>query len=627
MKVRVLSSIVVILVILSFWQIVTLSLCSSNIINSDFQLTTYYPHNSNLRIPALSNEEYSYIWNSTYGGLDWDGAYSVVECTGGGYAIAGYTYSYAVGGCDMWLLRVDTNGFPLWNRTFGGTNDERAYDIVECSDGGYALVGITASFGHGGWDAWLLRTDSMGSGLWNKTFGGEHYDEARSIVLCDDGGFAIAGTYSHGVAGWDFWLIRTDESGNQLWNRTYGGIWDDMAYSLVECSGGGFAIAGSTESYGAGQYDYWLVRVNPSGEHLWNQSYGKSGYEECWSMLENRAGGFVLTGDSTSFPTLDPCPWVVCTDTSGNQIWNYTYTSGRRSLSLTETEGGHIIFTTKRAGVSLVRLDTEGHLVWDHDSFEYTWPLSLIECSDGGFAVTGHNVIHFGGPKNFEYNLSLVRLSDPPYWAEIPSNQTVEFGDAFEYELNVSATHGVDKWWLEEGEFFSIDENGKITNSSQLWTHGYTIVVCVNDTLGNVLQVKFDVIVQDTTSPLWSETPTDQAIEQGQRFYYDLNATDLAGLHTWWVNDTTHFFVEPVGIIRDNDVLAVGKYGIEVSVNDTSGNTLSASFTLEVIEITTTSTITTTTTTEEGLLPVIILMIVSLAAVILILIIIRRKQR
>ncbi len=631
MRVRVSGPSVALLAILLFGQVVTLfalSTDSNEYSSSDSQLTAYSLPDLNLRIPSLSEGDWSPIWNSTYGGSDWEGAYSVVECAGGGYAIAGYTYSYAAGGCDMWLLRVDAAGSLLWNRTFGGTNDERAYDLVECSDGGFALIGITASYGQGGWDAWLLRTDSTGTNLWNKTFGGENYDEARSIVLCDDGGFAIAGTYSHGVAGWDFWLIRTDVSGNHMWNRTYGGVWDDMGYSLGECSDGGFVVAGSTESYGAGEYDYWLVRTGPSGEHVWNQTYGGLGYEECWSVLESKGGGFVLTGDSTSFATLDPCPWVVRTDASGNHIWNYTYTYGRRSLSLTETGEGHIIFTTTRSGVTLVRLDLEGHLVWDHDSFEHTWPQSVIECSDGGFVVAGHNVIHLGGPKNYEYNLSIVRLSDPPFWAEIPYNQTVELGDVFEYELNVSATHGVDAWWLEEGESpFSIDNEGIITNSTQLGIARFTIIAVVNDTLGNVIEGKFDVLVQDTTPPLWIETPTDQTMEQGQRFYYNLNATDLADFDSWWVNDSAHFFIEYSGIIGDNDVLDVGIYGLEVSVNDTSGNTLSASFTLEVLEITTpTPTTTTTTTEDEGLLLVIAVVVISFIAIIIVLSFLRKKR-
>jgi hypothetical protein len=585
----------------------------------------------NSRIPALSEAGWSHIWNSTYGGSDWDKAHSVVECAGGGYAIAGYTYSFGEGGSDIWLLRVDATGYHMWNRTFGGTNDDRAYDLVECDDGGFALVGITASYGLSGWDAWLLRTDSAGIALWNKTFGGDNYDEARSIILCDDGGFAIAGTYSFGVGGWDFWLIRTDASGNHLWNHTYGGMWDDLAYSLVECSSGGFAVAGSTESYGAGEYDYWLVRVNPSGEHVWNQSYGGVGYEECWSLLESKGGGFILTGDTTSFAVIDPCPWLVRTDTSGNQIWNYTYTAGRRSLSLIETEEGHIIFTTKRAGVSLVRLDLEGQLVWDHDSFEYTWPQSLIECSDGGYVITGYNVIHFGGPKNFEYNMSLVRLSDPPYWVEKPSDQTVEFGDVFEYELNVSVTHGVDTWWLEEGfSYFTIDEEGKITNSTLLFVHSYTIIAVVNDTLGTVLFGKFDVIVQDTTPPVWIEVPTDQSIESGQRFEYNLNATDLSGLDVWRVNDSEHFSIDHLGVIRDEDVLDVGVYGLEVTVNDTSDNILSTHFTLQVIESTTstpsTTTTTTTTTTDDSILLVITVIVISIIAVVAVFVILRKKR-
>jgi predicted secreted protein len=149
-----------------------------------------------------------------------------------------------------------------WNQTYGGAGDDRAYSVINTTDGGYALAGYTNSFGAGGYDFWLVKTDSAGNMQWNQTYGGAGDDCARSIVQTSDGGYALAGyTYSFGAGGYDFWLVKTDSAGNMQWNQTYGGTGDDYAYSVVQTSDGGYALAGYTNSFGAGGYDFYLVKA------------------------------------------------------------------------------------------------------------------------------------------------------------------------------------------------------------------------------------------------------------------------------------------------------------------------------------------------------------------------------
>ena len=198
-------------------------------------------------------------WSKTYGGAGSDGASSVVQTGDGGYALAGETESF-----DAWLVKTDSAGTMLWNKTYGGAAADLASSVMQRYDGGYALAGSTASFGAGYWDFWLVMTDASGNLQWSKTYGGAGSDGASSVVQTGDGGYALAGyTYSFGSGNGDAWLVKTDASGNLQWSKTYGGASGDYASSVVQTGDRGYALAGSTASFGAGSDDFWLVKVAP----------------------------------------------------------------------------------------------------------------------------------------------------------------------------------------------------------------------------------------------------------------------------------------------------------------------------------------------------------------------------
>ena len=192
------------------------------------------------------------MWTKTYGGGLYDYGHSIKQTTDGGYVIVGETYSFAPGGyCDVYLIRTNINGDSLWARTYGGALWDVGSSVQQTHDGGYVIAGYTAtSFVAGGTDVYFLKIDSNGDTVWTKNYGGDQTDLAHCVQQCYDDGYIIAGaTASFGAGGLDVYLIRTDYNGDTLWTRTYGGAIEDYAYSVQQTSDSGYILAGWTESY------------------------------------------------------------------------------------------------------------------------------------------------------------------------------------------------------------------------------------------------------------------------------------------------------------------------------------------------------------------------------------------
>jgi hypothetical protein len=215
------------------------------------------------------NEEGSIVWNKTYGWSMDDAGRSITAAENNCLMVAGYTNSTGYGDYDFLVLQIDAAGNMLWNRTYGGTQSEKAYAIAPAQEG-YVVVGDTRSKGEGDSDAWVIKVDLNGNLLWDKAVGGEDFDQPTCVKASAHGGFLVGGfTFSFGNGERDFWLFKVDGSGNILWSTTVGRNGFEEAYAVLETAENEFVMVGWTNSIGAGYYDYYIVKISVENESNW----------------------------------------------------------------------------------------------------------------------------------------------------------------------------------------------------------------------------------------------------------------------------------------------------------------------------------------------------------------------
>jgi hypothetical protein len=196
--------------------------------------------------------------------LSSDGAWYVAQTSDGGFILTGWTLSYGPGALgNAWLVKTDSLGNQQWNKFFGGDDADRGYAAQQTTDGGYILTGYTGSFGAGLYDMLLIKTDPSGNAEWTKTFGGTGRDYGNSVQQTSDGGFIVLGyTLSFGAGGDDFYLVKTDANGNEEWFKTYGGSASDVGFFVRQTNDGGLILTGHTLSFGSGVHDVWLIKTD-----------------------------------------------------------------------------------------------------------------------------------------------------------------------------------------------------------------------------------------------------------------------------------------------------------------------------------------------------------------------------
>ena len=283
-------------------------------------------------------------WSQTFGGPKRDLAHSVQQTHCGGFIIAGTTWSFGEGEGDFWLVKTDAYGNKQWSRTFGGPYEDWAASVQQTACGGFIIAGHTGSFGAGHFDSWLVKTDVYGNKEWSQTFGGPKRDLGHSVQQTHCGGFILAGrmwAVGRGEGSFwegDFWLVKTDAYGNKQWSRTFGGHYADWATSVQQTACGGFIIAGHTRSFGAGNFDFWVIKTDPEGSKEWSQTFGGRGWDRAFSVQQTADGGLIIAGYTTTawiyqaaFPvgvtpkTPYGCIWMVKTDPYGNLQWSQTF--------------------------------------------------------------------------------------------------------------------------------------------------------------------------------------------------------------------------------------------------------------------------------------------------------------
>ena len=294
------------------------------------------------------------LWTKTYGGTNVDGAYSVQQTTDGGYILVGSTTSFGAGNNDVYLIKTNNSGDTLWTRIYGGTGDDEGYSVKQTTDNGYIIAGYSASFGAGNYDVILIKSDSLGGVLWKKTFGGIDLDEVFSIHQTTDGGYIITGsTYSYGAGNIDIYLIKTNASGDTTFTKTFGGTNNDAGSSVQQTTDGGYVIIGYTSSFGAGGKDVYLIKTNADGDTIWTKTFGGTGDDVGSSVQQTIDGGYILAGRTNSFGSGGNDVYLIKTDANGNSGCNQGNpsttqgsTTTQTSSPLTKVSSGGIINST-----------------------------------------------------------------------------------------------------------------------------------------------------------------------------------------------------------------------------------------------------------------------------------------
>lgn len=272
------------------------------------------------------NADGSLQWRKIIGGPDIDNIQSILQTEDGGYMVAGYTLSFGQGEYDMLVAKLSADGAVKWSKTYGGPKIEYAKSIKSTPDGGYVVAGTTGSFGSGAHDVWILKIAEDGSIDWQKTYGGANVENTYSISVTQDGGYFIAGqTNTLDNAGVNIWVMRLDSGGNVIWDGVYGGSKSDGTHSAATTSDGGFIVAGDTNSYGAGGHDFWVIKLSGAGTVEWAKAYGGSGDEYPYAVIQAEDGGFVISGETTSFGAGAKDAWVIKLGADGAILWQWAF--------------------------------------------------------------------------------------------------------------------------------------------------------------------------------------------------------------------------------------------------------------------------------------------------------------
>jgi len=242
------------------------------------------------------------VWFKHYGGTQDDKGRSIEQTSDGGYIVAGDTYSYTYGSYDFAIYKLNSSGNKVWFKHYGGTQTDHSYSIQQTSDGGYIVVGYTDSYTYGSYDFAIYRLNSSGNKVWFKHYGGANNDWGRSIQQTSDGGYIVAGnTYSYTYGMSDFAIYKLDSSGNKVWFKHYGGTSSDAGMSIQQISGGGYVVAGCTESHTHGLWDFAIYRLNSIGNKVWFKHYGGTQDDQGWSIQQTSDGGYIVAGDTRSY--------------------------------------------------------------------------------------------------------------------------------------------------------------------------------------------------------------------------------------------------------------------------------------------------------------------------------------
>ncbi len=337
----------------------------------------------------------------TFGGPAADIAWDITQAKDGGYVICGDTRSFGAGGSDAYIVKTDNKGDMEWARTFGGDSDEAALSITGTDDGGYVFAGGTRSYGAGETDVYLMKIDSDGDCVWSRTIGGKNYEYAYSVRNTRDHGFIVAG-YKSADERSDMYVIKTDKNGKTQWEKTYGDYGWEVAYSAVQDNDSGYIICGYTTSTVNAASLIYLVKIDAEGDCVWTRTYGGARENRGYYALPDKDGGYVIAAKTTSYISKG-VGWDMMAfkiDAKGNSLWTNFIpaadTDAGKSIII-EGDNQYMIGATKRCygicdtDMCLERVDSKGNtsLIRIYSGPGNDTFNSMIKDKDGNYIICG----------------------------------------------------------------------------------------------------------------------------------------------------------------------------------------------------------------------------------------------
>lgn len=361
-------------------------------------------------------------WTKTYGGPGEEVDCYVHQTFDAGYIITARTTSFNVASADVYLIKTDSMGGVEWTNTIGGNNWDEGHSVIQTPDSGFVHVGFTTSYGAGSHDFYLIRNDKTGSTDWTKSYGGGGVDNGHLIISALNGGYIILGeTTSFGAGGYDYYLIKTDVSGNVEWSKTYGGTGDDHGWDIKATNDSCYILAGFSNSFGAGDNDVYLIKVTMNGDVIWSKTYDNSGADNSGlAIRQTNDLGFIIAGETAVNGSDSADVYLLKTDVNGIPQWSSTFggqgDDGSQSVVQTSDKGYFISGYTNSFGEGdwdfyLIKTDSMGHTA----TCELATPAVQVtnttnstittnpptQTSSGGVSASAATIILSGGISNF----------------------------------------------------------------------------------------------------------------------------------------------------------------------------------------------------------------------------------